>query len=248
MIGILAAIVVCSSSGWIAMHWVRPDALPQTVVRDALLIMGCVVALQWPLSLYQGGLIGLQRQVRLNVIKIIAVTASSFGSIYVLKFVSPTITAFFLWQMFVSACHVTAVVFALWLALPKGTRAPRIDFKLLRDVMPFAGGMTGIALFGLVLTEMDKVLLSKLLSLEIWVLRSGRHHCGRAAAVYRTDLYGGVSQIDGAGRRGRQRWRSKAVSRRVSGDGIRIDATAHRTGWFPHGDHPYLDGQRACRR
>jgi O-antigen/teichoic acid export membrane protein len=166
LIGVLAAIAICSSAGWISTSWVRPTALSQSTVRDALFIMGCVVALQWPLSLYQGGLIGLQRQVRLNLIKVIAVTASTAGSIIVLKFVSPTITAFFLWQVIVSACHVVAVVVALWLALPKGTRAPRFDFKLLRDVMPFAGGMAGIAFFGLVLTQMDKVLLSKLLSLE----------------------------------------------------------------------------------
>ena len=166
LIGIVAAVVICLSAEWLSMHWVRPTLLPQPTVRDSLVIMGCVVALQWPLSLYQGGLIGLQRQVLLNVIKVVAVTASTVGSIFVLKFVSPTITAFFLWQMVVSACNVVAVVLALWLALPKGTRAPRFDFKLLHDVMPFARGMAGIALFSLVLTQTDKVLLSKLLSLE----------------------------------------------------------------------------------
>ena len=166
LIGIFAAVAICLSAEWISMHWVRPTLLPQPTVRDALVIMGCVVALQWPLSLYQGGLIGLQRQVRLNVIKVVAVTVSTVGSIFVLKFVSPTITAFFMWQMVVSVCNVAAVVVTLWLALPKGTRAPRFDFKLLRDLMPFAAGMAGIALFSLVLTQTDKVLLSKLLSLE----------------------------------------------------------------------------------
>jgi O-antigen/teichoic acid export membrane protein len=166
LIGIAAAFVIFLSAEWISINWVRPTLLSQPTVRDSLAIMGCVVALQWPLSLYQGGLIGLQRQVLLNVIKVVAVTASTVGSIFILKFVSPTITAFFLWQVVVSALNVTAVVLALWLALPKGTRAPRFDFQLLRNVMPFAGGMAGIALCSLVLAQTDKVLLSKLLSLE----------------------------------------------------------------------------------
>lgn len=166
LMGIAAAIVICSSAGWLSMHWVRPNEVPQATVRGAIIIMGCMVALQWPLSLYQGGLLGLQRQVRLSVIKIVAVSASSVGSVFVLLFVSPTISAFLLWQMAVSACHVAAVVIGLWLALPKGTRAPRFDLQLLRDVMPFAGGMAAIAVFSLLLTQADKVLLSTLLPLE----------------------------------------------------------------------------------
>jgi len=166
LIGIAAAVAICFSADWISNNWVQPSSLSQATVRDSLIIMGCVFALQWPLSLYQGGLIGLERQVRMNVIKIVSVTASTAGSVLILEFVSPTITAFFVWQLVVSACQVVAVAIALWLALPKGTRTPQFKLNLLRELLPFAGGMTGIALFSLLLTQTDKVLLSNLLSLE----------------------------------------------------------------------------------
>jgi len=49
--------------------------------------------------------------------------------------------------------------------MPAGGRGPRLDARLARGLLPFAGGMSGIGILGTILTQMDKVVLSRFLSL-----------------------------------------------------------------------------------
>jgi O-antigen/teichoic acid export membrane protein len=123
---------------------------------------------QWPISFYQGGLMGLRKQVLFNGIRIVAVTVSNGGAGLVLWLLSPTVQAFFLWLVVVSAAQVLVFVVCLWKSLPRSARAPRFDFGLLRSVRRFAAGMSGIAAFSLVLGQADKIILSKLFSLRVF--------------------------------------------------------------------------------
>jgi O-antigen/teichoic acid export membrane protein len=168
VIGLAAGLLVAASSHLIATHWLKAGALSNQVVRQSLLLMGALATLQLPLSLYQGGLMGLQRQVLLNVIKIIMVTLGSWGGVLVLWLYSPTITAFLYWQIGISAVQVSLMMALLWRNLPEADLPPRFDSRLLRNVGNFAAGMSGITLCTLLLTQLDKVILSKLLSLEFF--------------------------------------------------------------------------------
>jgi O-antigen/teichoic acid export membrane protein len=168
VIGLAAGLLVAASSHVIATHWLKAGALPIPVVRRSLLLMGGLATLQLPLSLYQGGLMGLQRQVLLNVIKIIMATLSGGGGVLVLWLYSPTITAFLCWQIGISALQVSLLMALLWRNLPEADPPPRFDLRLLRNVGSFAAGMSGITICTLLLTQMDKVILSKLLSLEFF--------------------------------------------------------------------------------
>jgi O-antigen/teichoic acid export membrane protein len=135
-------------------------------VRRAVTIMGALTALQWPLSFYQGGLLGLQRQVLHNGITIATSTLSGGGALLVLWLVSPTVSAFFTWQIAVSLLQTAATTFALWRCLPDSGRAARFDPTITRNIWGFAAGMSGITLTALILTQLDKVILSKLLDLK----------------------------------------------------------------------------------
>lgn len=161
----LGAIVMLLAST-IATRWVNTTAIPIEHVTAAVAMMGVLLALQWPLSLYQGGLLGLQHQVRLNAIRVGAATLSGAGAVAVLRFVSGDVLAFFAWQMAVATLHVALIAWTFWRSMPAATGAARFDIGLIRRTAPFATGMTGIAFFGMILVQMDKVVLSKLLPLE----------------------------------------------------------------------------------
>ncbi len=104
-IGIVISVGVITASPFIAGHWIKPGTIPVKTIHHAVMIMGVVAAFQWPLSFYDGGLMGLQKQVLSNSIKIGISTLSSFGAVFILWKVSPTITAFFTWQIIVSALY-----------------------------------------------------------------------------------------------------------------------------------------------
>src|SRR5437773_9084558 len=67
-IGGALGVVVFASASMIATYWVNSIALSQEVLRDSIMLMGGVITAQWAISFYSAGLIGLQRQVSLNVL------------------------------------------------------------------------------------------------------------------------------------------------------------------------------------
>jgi O-antigen/teichoic acid export membrane protein len=149
----------------IAQRWLHPDRLSTGAVEMAVRLMGITIALQFPFTLYEGGLLGIGRQVALNVILVLGATLRFGAVVAVLVWVSTTIEAFFAWQVAVSAVQTVAGGWLLWRSLPKSIGRPRFRKTLLADVWRFAAGMAGISLTAVVLTQMDKIVVSKLLSL-----------------------------------------------------------------------------------
>jgi O-antigen/teichoic acid export membrane protein len=165
-IAVTVAGAVLASSGWLASEWLRPDALTLTVVAQAIAIMGALAALRFIENLYVSALVGLQRQVLENVIGSVFATVRAVGAVAVLAWVSPTIQAFFLWQALVSALAVGTYALAVKRLLPKPELPARFSRKALREIWRFALGMLAITVLALLLTQVDKILLARLLPLE----------------------------------------------------------------------------------
>ena len=167
-IAVLVGITVVSLSPLIANHWVKAGQIPLKTIEQALLIMGFVMALQMPIGFYSGGLIGLQKQVLLNVINVSISTLRGVGAILILWLISPTIQAFFLWQIVVSAINLFLLMFFLWSSLPISQKRAVFQKQLLKGIWKFAVGMSANSILSVILIQMDKVVLSKMLSLEIF--------------------------------------------------------------------------------
>jgi len=164
--GILIGAALLLLSPWIAEKWIRSSAVSPGTVRNAIAIMGLLIAIQWPSSLYIGGLMGIQRQVLLNTIQAIAVTFQSAGSILVLWLVSPTVEAYFFWQILVALLQTATLRRLLIRALPQSPHAASFRKELFSAHWKFSAGMTAITILATILTQADKVILSRLLPLK----------------------------------------------------------------------------------
>ena len=167
-IALVIGIAVIAISPFIAHHWVRADQLSASTIEQAVLIIGFTLMLQWPLSFYTSGLMGLQRQIILNVVTVSISTLRGVGAVAVLWLLSPTIQAFFLWQIVVSAIHTFLLVIIFWSKLPKSESRPVFKKQLLHGIWRFAAGMGAITIMSIILTQLDKIILSKMLSLEMF--------------------------------------------------------------------------------
>lgn len=165
-VAFLVGMAVVAISPEVARHWLNAGTLPFETVAQAVMLMGCAVALQWPASFYSGGIRGLQRHVLLNAINIGMGTLRGGGVILVLWLISPTIQAFFLWQISIGALNTFLLAFLLWYQLPRSRQAAAFDGRLLVGVWRFTAGMTAITLSAMLLTQVDKIILTKMLSLE----------------------------------------------------------------------------------
>ena len=152
----------------LAAQWIQAESLPLVAVENAVRAMAVVLGLQWPLGIYYGGLMGLQRQARANALRIGMTTLAAVGAAVVLARISPDIGTFFLWQAIVAAGHLALAVILLWRILPASDHCPRFSWSMLRGSWKFAAGMTGITMTAVIATQLDKVLLSGLLSLEMF--------------------------------------------------------------------------------
>src|ERR1017187_8921854 len=149
---------IWAASGWMATHWVRANHLPVEDVAHAFAIMGLVTALRFMQDIYVSSSVGLQLQVSQNIV--ISITVA------LLAWVSPTIKAYFLWQALISI--ITVILFAgiVYRALPRAPRPARFSVPALMNIWRFAAGMVAITLLALLLTQVDKILLSRMLTLE----------------------------------------------------------------------------------
>ena len=162
----LIALVLIAVSPLIARYWIHPQDLSPQTVTTALMIMGANIAVQFSISFYIGGLLGLQKQLLLNIINAVCGTLRSVGAFAILAFVSATIEAFLIWQTVIVVLQFGLIALALNRSLPAAARKPRFDKESLRRIWRYAAGLTGITVVSLILTQTDKVILSRMLDLK----------------------------------------------------------------------------------
>lgn len=167
-VAVFVGITVVALSPFIAHHWIKAGQLSPKTIEQALLIMGFVIALQMPVGFYSGGLMGLQKQVLLNAINVGISTLRGAGAVLILWLVSPTIQAFFLWQIVIGITNTFFLALFLWRRLPLGDSKAVFRKQLLKGIWRFTAGMSGIAILAVILTQLDKIILSKMLSLEMF--------------------------------------------------------------------------------
>lgn len=164
-IAAIIAVFIVALAPWIAEYWLQSKQLSPQTISHAVMLMGLVVACRWPIGLYQGALIGAQRLTISSGINMTMVTIGSVGAVAVLAFVSPTIEAFFIWQACLGLVYAITMRLAAWRIIGKLNQI-KFDVDKLKSVWRFTAGMSGIGLTALVFTQLDKVILSKILGLE----------------------------------------------------------------------------------
>jgi O-antigen/teichoic acid export membrane protein len=162
----LMALALWSGSGYLATGWLRSEQLPPDVVAHAVSIMALVVALRFCEGIYRGSLLGLQRQVTYNTAHAALATLRHCGAAAILVWITPTIEAFFIWQAAVSLLTVVIFAQSVHRALPAAASRARFSGKAIASIWRFATGVMAISFLALLLTQLDKILLSRLLPLE----------------------------------------------------------------------------------
>jgi O-antigen/teichoic acid export membrane protein len=167
-IGLLIGIGLTLSAPFIADYWIQSENIPAQTVKTVIALMGVVTFIQWPLTFYQGGLVGLQKMVTLNGINAVFITLRAVGAILLLWIFSQAVIVFFLWQAIISVFQVGFTAFLLWRSLPASDHAPAFHSSLLRDTWRFTAGISATSFVNFFLEQADKVILSKILSLELF--------------------------------------------------------------------------------
>ena len=161
-------LLVWGSSDFIAYNWLKAENISSNTISNAVIFMGAIIALR-PLELiYLRSLLGIEKQVAANMITGLASLTRFGGALLILSMVNNSIVAFFMWQLAASIISLLMLMIFTYYYLPKNNNNPVASLLSIRRVWKFAIGMSGISLLAIMMTQFDKILLSGLLSLEVY--------------------------------------------------------------------------------
>lgn len=151
----------------VADHFIHDTAIDRGLISLCLKLIILEGALQLYLRFYTSAMMGLERQVEANLLNIVWGILRN-GLIVLVILAWPDLTVFFAWQVAMSLSMLALAKVRLERALAEWRIAdvPRLDWKELRRVRHFAGGVFLIALVAVVNTQLDRIVLSSLLDLK----------------------------------------------------------------------------------
>ncbi len=217
-IALLIAALIAAASSWLASDWLGVKRLDPGSVAYAIALMGGVIALRFVEGLYRGALMGLQRQVYVNAANGLYATLRAAGAVAVLVWWSPTIEAYFIWQLAVSVLSAATFAVAAHTYLPAAPRPARFSRQALAGIRAFAAGMLATSVLAMLLTQVDKVLLSRLLTLEEFGYYA-------LAATVAAAIYLLVTPVS-------QSFYPRLTELSVSGDASELARVYHRGAWL----------------
>ena len=162
----LTIFIVALAANWLSIHWLSSNYIPIDLLSKVIAIIGICIALRLVEGLYKSAIIGLQQQVILNIFNALLATIRFGGAVVILAWVSPTIQAYFLWQGLVSILTIIIFTCLTYRILPKINRHAKFSFVELKKIWAYAGSILATTLVVLILVQVDKLVLSKVLSLE----------------------------------------------------------------------------------
>lgn len=146
--------------------WLDIKNIPQTVMSSAVLYASIWVSARFLESFYKATLIGLQDQVWLSKCTLIIQTTSHLFGLFWISLISSSVVVFFIIQLLFTI--VTLVVYRMRAikAFKPSIKKAKFSIESIASVGKFGLGAFGTKLLSTSITQADKLLLSKLLSLE----------------------------------------------------------------------------------
>lgn len=166
-VAVLGGAAMMAGSGVITGSWLKVQQLPLIEVQHAIMLMAVIVALRWVCGLYRGAINGFERLVWLSGFNIAVATARFVLVIPVFIYVGTSPTQFFGYQLILAVIELLVLVAQTYRLLPKidaGQRMPW-QWKPLRGVLKFSLSIAFTSSVWVLVTQTDKLVLSKLLPL-----------------------------------------------------------------------------------
>jgi O-antigen/teichoic acid export membrane protein len=166
VVGVLFMILIGSQATWIARDWLTLNTLSISEVSNALIWMGIIIGIRWLVSLYRAALLGLDLQVWCSIENASYATLRGPGTLLALIYIAPTIQVFFIFNLILVVTEVWLLHLKLKASIVSPLKRPQFNLQSMKAIYHFAAGMTMITIFATLMTQVDRLLLSKLLSLK----------------------------------------------------------------------------------
>lgn len=162
----LLALALVLASRTVATRWLNIHALDTVQVSTSLKLIALALGLQFPSTLYANGLIGLQNHRLMNALQMLG-NGLRYGAGLLILLWRADPVVFFALQAGVAGLQTLLNRWMLWRMVAGGAAArPRIRMERLGQSWRFSAGMALTAVIGLLMGNMDRIALSRMVAAE----------------------------------------------------------------------------------
>jgi O-antigen/teichoic acid export membrane protein len=167
-IALLGGVAMLAGAERIAVGWLNVQHLSIDEVRRSIQLIACIVALRWIGGLYRGAITGLERLVWLGYFSIVISTLRFVLVLPFLIYVGNKPTDFFAYQLALAVLELGVLVLETYRQMPPVAPGTRIvwEWAPLKTVLKFSLSIAFTSSVWVLVTQTDKLLLSKLLALS----------------------------------------------------------------------------------
>lgn len=151
---------------WIANQWLTFQYLSPDIVSTCIIFMAIAGALRWLMGLYRAALAGLERQIWINSAGGFFSTVKFVGVMPLIIYWSSDPLTFFAYQGLIGLLEFLTFFIMIYRVLPKSSKNFRLKWDSIQPMLAIAGPMAFITSIWIFLTQIDRLILSKFLTLE----------------------------------------------------------------------------------
>ena len=166
ILSVFVFLAIFSTSTLISEYWIRSSNLSPQTIKSSLILIAIIIGLQLPIGFYSSSLTGLQKQFHLNLINSGASLFRWGGAALILFISTPTIQIYFYWQIISSIINIFLLKYFLWKSVSNKGYKPKFNCTLLISILRFSVKMMSITILAIILTQTDKFILVRIMSLE----------------------------------------------------------------------------------
>jgi O-antigen/teichoic acid export membrane protein len=170
-IALAVTLILTLESKWLAAHWLRVETLSLTTVQLAIVLMAPALAMRFLSGLFRSLVNGFEDLVWLGSFNV-AIAVMRFAAVipaFVLFGGTPIV--FFIVQVVVAALELIILLKRAYRHIP-GIPDLRIDLSALRPLLGFSLAAAFVGAVWVVVTQIDKLLLSAILPLSEYAIFS----------------------------------------------------------------------------
>lgn len=160
--------VACSLfllAGVISDYWLQLDGISTSLGVFAVYGAAAIFMFQFPGFVYRSFLIGVQAQTPLSVVTVVGALLRHGGAVLILQ-IYPTLYAYIAWHALCLLLETLGRAILAWKVLNIERKMLQWDLAMLQTTWRHVAGLSGATLLGVLTTQVDKVLLSRMVSVE----------------------------------------------------------------------------------
>lgn len=161
----LVALSMVFGRSWLSTQWLIVEKLDMATVETAVAVIGITVAVRWASSLNRSGINAFEHQVWLNVFEVVINTFRFPVALLLVVWLGGDVLVYFYFQLVIVGIEFVLLRSKLRRLMPV-MKASRFNWRELKRIAPFALSIGYTTAIWVLLTQLDKLVLSKTLTLS----------------------------------------------------------------------------------